>query len=159
MKWISIMSAGSGAAQWICCSSVWDERGCVTNLHLKHSLITGPRSVWWGSHSFQLRHRLDRRWKSFSRKRKERWVWYLAFFSVILHPLMPKFCSPRRWRPHQCLSCVSDVTFLGLYVFDLYARLNWTRKKILLAFWLRPAHCNRSQKSHLDASCVRVWCG
>lgn len=51
MKWISIMSGGSGATQWICCSSVCDERlGCVTNLHLKHSLIRGPGSVWREHH-------------------------------------------------------------------------------------------------------------
>lgn len=48
------MSGGSGSAQWICCSAVFDEQGCVTNLHLKHTLIRGPGIVWRASHSFKL---------------------------------------------------------------------------------------------------------
>jgi len=54
MKWISIMSGGTEATQWIYYSSVFDEQGSVTNLHLKQSLIRGPGSVWRASHSFNL---------------------------------------------------------------------------------------------------------
>lgn len=37
---------GGGTAQWICCSGVCDQWGCVTNSHLKHSLIIRPGNDW-----------------------------------------------------------------------------------------------------------------
>lgn len=45
MEKLSIMSGGTGTAQWIFCRRVSDEQSCAANLHFKRSLITGPLSI------------------------------------------------------------------------------------------------------------------
>lgn len=129
MKWIFIMSAGTGATQWICCSSVCDGQGSVTNLHLKQSLIKGPGSVW---ESVAFFFSLVTVWTGLQKIFPVQYgesvvvcdIW--PFFAVIPHSLMPERSSrpcQRRVTPESemwpffsfqggLLACLFDFTFL-----------------------------------------------